>query len=131
MSRDDAIVQDVVYVGLGGETAQGAGVVFRDCGFDGGNAEVFVAPGEMCAGGGDARFRITRDGCVAIENEVAVGSDAAGVDLGTGQSGKKECQDEVSPEDAMADRACNRGAKSGPRKNQIGGKGHGCTSLLR
>jgi hypothetical protein len=81
---DDAIVEDVVDVGLGGEAAQGGGVVFRDCGFDGGDAEVVVAPGEMCAGGGDTGFCVAGDGCVAIEDEVAVGSDAAGIDLGNG-----------------------------------------------
>ena len=97
MGRDDAIVQDVVYVGLGGEAAKGAGVVFRAGGLDGGDAEVFVTPGEMRSGGDGAGFGVDGDGCVAIEDEVAVGSDAAGVDLGTGESGKKERQDEGSP----------------------------------
>jgi hypothetical protein len=81
---DDTVVEDVVDIGLGDEAAQGAGVVFLDCGLDGGDAEVFVAPGKMRAGGGDPRFCVAGDGCVAIEDEVAVGSDAAGIDLGNG-----------------------------------------------
>jgi hypothetical protein len=124
-------VEYVVYVGLGGEAAQGTGVVFRDRGFDGGDAEVFVAPGEMCAGGGDAGFRITGDGCVAIEDEVAVGSDAAGVDLGTGEPGEEDRQDEGSVEEAAANCPCNRDAKRRRRKIQVAGNGHGFTSLLR
>ena len=83
----------------------------------------------MRAGRGDAGFCVTGDGGVAIEDEVAVGSDAAGVDLGTGlgsgETGKKERQDEGSPEDAIADRTCNRNAKSGRTKNRICGNGHG------
>lgn len=84
MGRDDAIVEDVIDVGLGGEAAQGAGIVFRDGGLDGGDAEVFVAAGEMRASGGDAGFCIAGDGGVAIEDEVAVRGNAVGVDLGTG-----------------------------------------------
>jgi len=114
---DDAIVEDVVDVGLGAEAAQGAGVVFRDGGLDGGDAEVFVAPGEMGAGGGDAGLCVAGDGRVAIEDEIAVRSDAAGVDLGAGETGKKKCQDEDFPEDASADRPCNRDAKNGRTKN--------------
>jgi hypothetical protein len=118
---DDAIVEDVVDVGLRGEAAQGAGVVFPDCGLDGGDAEVLVAPSEMRAGGGDAGFCVAGDGCVAIKDEVAVGSEAAGVDLGTdlgaGETDKEERYDERSPEDAMADRTCNQGAKGGRTEN--------------
>ena len=114
---DDAIVEDVVDVGLSGEAAQGGGVVFGDGGLDGRDAEVLVAPGEMGAGGGDAGFCIAGDGRVAIEDEVAVRGDAAGVDLGTGETGKKERQNEGSPEDAIAYCTCNRGAKSGRTKN--------------
>jgi hypothetical protein len=116
MGGDDAIVEDVVDVGLGGETAQGAGVVFWNGGLDGGDAEVLVTPGEMCAGGGDAGFSVTGNGRVAIEDEVAVRRDAAGVDLGAGESGEKEGDDEGSAEDATADRTYNRGAKGGRRK---------------
>jgi hypothetical protein len=71
----------------------------------------------MRAGGGDAGFSVPGNGRVAIEDEVAVRGDAAGVDLGTGESHKEECDDEGSVEDATADRTCNRGAKGGCRKN--------------
>jgi hypothetical protein len=79
----------------------------------------------MSAGGGDAGFCIAGNGRVAIEDEVAVGGDAAGVDLGTGETGKQERQDEGSPEDAMADHTCDLGAKRGRMKNQIMVNGHG------
>jgi hypothetical protein len=93
----------------------------------------------MGAGGGDAGFCVTGDGRVAVEDEVAVRSDAAGVDLGTlgtalgtGEPGKKERQDEGSPEDATADRTCNRDVKSWRTKNQVSVNGHGgLPSLLR
>ena len=127
----DAIVEDVIDVGLGGEAAQGAGVVFRDGGLDGGDAEVFVAAGEMRARGGDAGFCIAGDGGIAIEDEVAVRGDAGGVDLGTGETSEEERQDEGSPEEAMADCTCSGGAKSGCRKKRVGGTGHDDTSLLR
>ena len=119
---DDAVVEDVIDVGLGGEAAQGAGVVFRDGGLDGGDAEVFVAAGEVRARGGDAGFCIAGDGGVAIEDEVAVGSDAAGIDLGSDNLGASQAREEKgddqgSVEDATADRTCNRGTKGGRRKN--------------
>jgi hypothetical protein len=93
----------------------------------------------MGAGGGDVGFCVTGDGRVAIEDEVAVRSDAAGVDLGTlgtalgtGEAGKEERDNEGSLENATADRTCNWGAKSGRTKNQIMVNGHGgLTSLLR
>jgi hypothetical protein len=91
----------------------------------------------MGPGGGDTGFRVAWDGRVAIEHEVTVRSDAAGVDLGTdlgtGETGKEEGHDEGSPEDAMADRTCNRGAKSRRRrrKDRVTLDGHGYTSLLR
>ena len=71
-----------------------------DCGFDGGDAEVFVALGEVGAGGGDAGFGVAGDGGVAIEDEVAVRRDAGGVDLGTGEAGEEDGQDEGSAEEA-------------------------------
>jgi hypothetical protein len=127
MGGDNAIVEDVVDVGLSGEAAQGAGVVFRHGGFNGGDAEVLVTPGEMRAYGGDAGFSVAGNGRVAIEDEVAVRGDAAGVDLtsdnltsdnlGTGEPGKEEREDESSAQDTPADRTCNRGAKGGRMKN--------------
>jgi hypothetical protein len=51
-----------------------------------------------------------------------VRGDAAGVDLtsdnlGTGEPGKEEREDESSAQDTPADRTCNRGAKGGRMKN--------------
>ena len=117
MGGDDAVVEDVVDVGLGGEAAQGAGVVFRGCGLDGGDAEVFVALREMRTGGGDAGCCIAGDGGVAIEDEVAVRGDAAGVDLGTGETGEEERYDERFPQEVMADCTCSGDAASVRRKN--------------
>jgi hypothetical protein len=136
---DDAIVEDVLDVGLGCEAAQGGGVVLGGgleggVGFDGGDAEVFVALDEMGAGGGDAGFGVAGDGGVAIEDEVAVRCDARGVDLGidlgAGETGEEDRQDEGSVAQA-ADCACNGDGKSRRRKIQVGGNGHGCTSLFR
>jgi hypothetical protein len=47
VGRDDAVVEDVVNVGLSGEAAEGGGVAFRGSGFDGCDAEMFVAAGKM------------------------------------------------------------------------------------
>jgi hypothetical protein len=85
VGRDDAVVEDVVDVGLSGEAAKGGGVVFRGGRLDGCDADVFVAAGETGSGGCDAGFGIAGDGGVAIENEVAVRGDAGGVDLCGGE----------------------------------------------
>jgi hypothetical protein len=82
---DDAIVEDVVDVGLGGEAAEGGVVVFRRGRLDGSDADVFVATAETGSGGCDAGFGIAGDGGIAIENEVSVRSDAGGVDLRGGE----------------------------------------------
>jgi hypothetical protein len=114
VSGDDAIVEDVFDVGLGGEKTEGGGVVLTDglgCGLgcrlswglDGGDAEVLVAPGETGSGGGDTGFGVAGDGGVTIEDEVAVGSDARCVDLRGGQRSKEEGQDEGLLEAAAAD----------------------------
>jgi hypothetical protein len=120
-------VEDVVDVGLGGEAVQSAGVVFVDGGLDGRDAEVLVAPDDMGSGGGDVGLGVAGDGGVAIEDEVAVGRDAGGVDLGSGDAGQEHRQDEDSPPDPMG----NSGAKSLSRKNQVSLDGHGHTSVLR
>jgi hypothetical protein len=93
VGRDDAVVEDVVDVGLGGEVAEGRSVVLA-CGLNGGDPEMLVSNGEAGACGGDSHFSVTRDGGVAIEDEVAVGSDAGSVDLGFGERGKKEHKDD-------------------------------------
>ena len=121
MSRDDAVVEDEVDVGLGGEAAQSACVVFRDRGLDGGDAEVLVAPEDMGSGGGDAGFGVAGDGGVAIEDEVAMGRDAGGVDLGgvqlgvgeTGEEEYKDCEKNIGvPGEAETRGRCNRDAKN-------------------
>ncbi len=78
-------MDDVLDVGLGAETVEGGGVVFGGGGLDGGDAEVFVASGEMGSGRGDAGFGVARDGGVAVEDEVAVRGDGVGVELGVRQ----------------------------------------------
>jgi hypothetical protein len=90
---DDSVVEDVAYVGLGGEEAESGGVVLRGGRLHGGYAEVFVALGETSANGEEVGLGVGGDGCVAIEDDVAVRSDAGGVDLrdcARGQEGEKE-----------------------------------------
>ena len=84
VGEDDAIVEDVVDVGFGGEAAHGGSVVFRGGGLGGCDADVLVALGEARAGGGDAGFSVSGDGGVSINDQVAVGCDAGHVDLGAG-----------------------------------------------
>jgi hypothetical protein len=79
---DDAVVKYGDDSGLSAKEAERGGVVLREGGFDGGDAEVLIAPGEGCSGGEDAGFGVAGDGGVAIEDEIAVRSDAGGVDLG-------------------------------------------------
>jgi hypothetical protein len=110
-------MENVINIGLGGEAAQGGGVVFREGRLDGSDAEVFVTPGEVCAGGGDSGFCVTWNSCVAIEDEVAVWCGAAGVDLGAGETGKKEGQDEGSTEETLADRVSSLDSASGRKEN--------------
>jgi hypothetical protein len=78
-------VEDVAYVGLGGEDAESGGVVLRRGRLYGGDAEVFVALGEASVSGEEVGLSVGRDGCVAIEDDVAVRSDAGGVDLRGGE----------------------------------------------
>jgi hypothetical protein len=111
VSGDDAIVQDVVDVRLGGQAAQGCGIVLGR-GLDCSDAEVLVAPGEMGAGGGNAGFRVARDGGVAIEDEVAVRRDAGGVDLGSGETRQQERQDDCPFACAIAEQTSRGNAKS-------------------
>ena len=136
---DDAVVKDVFDVGLGGDAAQGGGVVILKggLGFDGGDAEVFVAVNKVGARGRDAGFGVSGDGGVAIEDEVAMRCDARGVDLSTGRAGEEDREDEGSVEQESGnfsgnrDRTSSRDAKSRRRKIEDAGNGHGGTSLLR
>lgn len=49
---------------------------------NGGDAEALVAPEELCSGGVDAGFGVSGDGGVAVDDEVVIGSDVGGLDLG-------------------------------------------------
>jgi hypothetical protein len=100
---DDSVVEDVADVGLGGEEAEGCGVVLRGRGLDGCDAEVLVALGESGASGEEMGFGVAWDGGVAIEDEVAVGSYAGGVDLGYGGGGKKREKESGEARDASAE----------------------------
>ena len=105
----------------------------RGGGLDGGDAEVFVALGEMGAGGGDAGFGVAGDGGVAVEDEVAVGSDAGGVDLGAGECGEEQkiSEDKARRKMAMADGSAVGDEESGLAESNLLRAEHGCTSLLR
>ncbi len=106
------------------------------CGFDGGDAEVFVAPGETGSGGGDAGFGVAGDGGVAIEDEEAMGRDAGGVDLGgvqlgVGETGKEEGEEDDATDNAPSGLACGKNSEGRRRKSQVVWGGHGFTSRLR
>jgi len=122
---DDAIVDDEVDIWLRSQAAEDGCVVVLGCGLTGGlgcgldcgDAEVFVAVGETGADGGDTGLRVTWDGGVAIEDEVVVGSDAGGVDLGAGQAGEDEYEDGSSFADEVAEQT--RHAKSWRTGSQV------------
>ena len=82
-------MEDVADVGLGGEEAESGCVVLREGRLYGGDAEVFVALGEACASGEEVGLCVGGDGCVAIDDEISMGSDARGVDLRDGERGQK------------------------------------------
>ena len=89
---DDAVVEDVAYVGLGGEEAKSGCVVLGCGGLDGCDAEVLIALCEAVAGGDEVGLGVAGNGCVAIEDEIAMGSYAGGINLchgGGGQRGRK------------------------------------------
>ena len=95
-------MEDVAHVGLGGEDAESGGVVLRRGRLYGGDAEVFVALGEASASGDQVCLSVGGDGCVAIEDDVAVRSDAGGVDLRGGEWGKKGEKESGQARDASA-----------------------------
>jgi hypothetical protein len=103
---DDSVVEDVAHVGLGGEEAESGGVVLRLWRLYGGDAEVFVALCEASASGEEMGLSVGGDGCVAIEDDVAVRGDAGGVDLRDGEWGKKREKECGQARDTSADRAC-------------------------
>jgi hypothetical protein len=102
MSGDDAVMEDVVDVGLGGEAAEGGCIVFANRGLDGGDTEVLVAVDEMGSGGSNAGFSVSGDSGVAIEDEIAVGSDTGSVDLSARETGEEEHQNGCACADGMA-----------------------------
>ncbi|WP_433983169.1 hypothetical protein RBB78_16520 [Tunturiibacter empetritectus] len=55
---------------------------------------MLVALGEAGIGGEEMGLGVAGDGCVAIEDEVAMGRDAGGVDLGHGGGGGKKREKE-------------------------------------
>jgi hypothetical protein len=125
---DDAVVEDVVYVGLGGEATEGGGVVFGGGGLDGCDTEVLAAAEESSAGCGEMSFGIRRDGGVAIEDEVAVRRDTVGVDLGSRESGTEDgYKNDTAEENARVER-WGGSAESGYAGSWLTVVEHGCTS---
>lgn len=130
MGGDDAVVEDIVDVGLGGQAAEGGCVVFGGCGLDGGDSEVLVALGEAGAGCGDVAFGIGGDGGVVVEDEVAVWSDAAGVDLGSGDAGEEQSQEDKTAEKIAAEERRSGAVGTGRAEIRIAALEHGCTSVI-
>jgi len=58
---------------------------------------------ETGASGGEMGFGVAGDGCVAIEDYVAVGSDAGGIDLCDGEGGKEREKKSGETGDASAE----------------------------
>jgi hypothetical protein len=106
VSVDDAVVEDVGDVGLGGEAAEGGRVVLLGGGLDSGDAEVLVAPGETGAGRGDASFCVAGDGGVAIEDEVVVRGNAGGIDLGACETDEDKPQDDGLVKGEASEETC-------------------------
>jgi hypothetical protein len=134
MSRDDAIVEDVLDIGFSGEAAEGGCVVFLGLGFNGSDAEVLVAVGETGSNGSDAGLCISGDSGVAIEDEVAMGSDAGGIDLSSLSSGEmrgEERKDTELLQIAATRQTCRANMKIRCVKSMAGGNEHDGTSVLR
>jgi hypothetical protein len=132
VGRDDAIVQDVGDVRLRGQETEGGGVVLRSRGLNGGDAEVLVALDETSSGGDDAGGGVAGNGGVAIDDQVAMGRNAVGVDLCAGEAAAGERRDRESQEDshdgAEREPAREERGRSGLGKGKIREKKHGCTS---
>ncbi len=92
---------------------------------------MLVALGETGAGGGDVGLGVAGNGGVAVEDEVAMGSHAGGVDLGAGETGEEEDQDDGALIDGVSEQTRGGDSKSLGTTNQVAAKGHGCTSVLR
>ena len=91
MGGDDAVAEHRDDVRLGGEQAESGCIVLLAGGrLDDGYSQMLVALGEVNACGEDAGLCISGDGGVAIEDEIAVGDVAGGVDLGNGNRGQQK-----------------------------------------
>ena len=73
---DEAIMEDVLDIGLGGQAVHRGSVVFGAEGLRGGDAEVRVALSEACSCGDGARFGVGGDGGVAVDDEIVVWDDS-------------------------------------------------------
>ena len=67
---------------------------------------MFVALGEVSASGHQMRLSVGGDGCVAVEDDVAVRSDAGGVDLRKRERGKKWEKESGQARDTSGYRTC-------------------------
>jgi hypothetical protein len=102
---DDAVVENRENVRLGGEQAEGGRVALTGGRLDDGDSEVIVALGEVNACGADPGFRIAGNGGVAVENEIAMGDEAGGVDLGSGDRGKQKREKDCVCQSTVAEPA--------------------------
>ena len=80
VAGDEAVVEDVLDVGLGGETLDGGGIVCAGVGLEGGDAEALIAMNEMGAEGAGAELGVAGNSGVAVDDEVSVGKDGLGWD---------------------------------------------------
>jgi hypothetical protein len=127
MGRHDTVMEYVLDVGFSGEVAEGGCVVFLGRGLYGRDPEVLVAVGETGSSGGDAGLCVTRDSGVAIEDEVAMGSDTGGIDLGSSETRGEERKNAEQLQKAATGRTCRADMKI----RQAGGDEHDGTSVLR
>ena len=127
---DDPVVKNITYVGLGREETEGGCVVLSGGGLNGCNAEVFVGLCETGPGGAQAGLGVAGNGGVAIDDQVAMGSDAGGVNLrhgSVGQERKKEIRqgrDLSRPEEGASRFGMGRW------RSDLGEYGHGGTSFV-
>ncbi len=134
---DDAVVQDVLDVGLGGEAAHSGGVVLIEGrGTGGGDTEVFAALEEAGACRVHADFSVAGDGGVAVDDKVSMREDGGCIrqcvalrdDAGCGGEGNED-------RDGESESATERGAAYECRGDRLFEKEarkdrHDCTSLF-
>jgi hypothetical protein len=78
----------------------------------------------------DVGFRITGDGGVAVEDEVAMGNEASGVNLGDSKCGGYEGQKRNVLQMTQAKYGGARTVDIRPGLGRFAEKEHGCTSVL-